>query len=125
RHLVDSLAAQLAVLDRDGNIVLVNEAWKRFARENASSDLQNYGVGLNYLRICSSASGVAAEGARDISAGLAEVLSGARERFFFEYPCHSATASRWFVLQATRLGGPAGGAVMLHIDITARKLLAQ
>ncbi len=35
QHLVDSLASQLAVLDREGNIILVNEAWKRFARENA------------------------------------------------------------------------------------------
>ena len=123
QHLVDSLASQLAVLDREGNIILVNEAWKRFARENAAGDLQNYCVGLNYLEVCSSASGVAAEGAKDIEAGLEEVLSGAREHFFFEYPCHSPTASRWFLLQATRLGGPAGGAVMLHIDITARKLL--
>src|SRR5580765_1421520 len=89
RHMVDSLASQLAVLDREGNIILVNEAWKRFARENAAGDLQNYCVGLNYLEVCSSASGVSAEGAKDIQAGLEEVLSGARERFFFEYPCHS------------------------------------
>ena len=123
RHLVDSLASQLAVLDREGNIILVNEAWKRFARENAAGDLQNYCVGLNYLEVCSSASGVAAEGAKDIQAGLEEVLSGAREHFFFEYPCHSPTASRWFLLQATRLGNPPGGAVVLHIDVTARKRL--
>ena len=42
RHLVDSLASELAVLDREGNIILVNEAWKRFARENAAGDLQNF-----------------------------------------------------------------------------------
>ena len=123
RYLVDSLASQLAVLDREGNIILVNEAWKRFARENAGGDLQKFGVGLNYLAICSSASGIAAEGAKEIEAGLEEVLGGAQEHFFFEYPCHSPTASRWFLLQVNRLSGPAGGAVMLHIDITARKLL--
>ena len=38
QHLVDSLASQLAVLDCEGNIILVNEAWKRFARENAAAD---------------------------------------------------------------------------------------
>src|SRR5947208_262021 len=50
RYLVDSLASQLAVLDREGNIILVNEAWKRFARENAAGDLQNYYVGVNQDR---------------------------------------------------------------------------
>jgi PAS domain S-box-containing protein len=123
RQVIDSLGAELAVLNREANIILVNEAWKRFARENGAGDLQNFCVGLNYLEVCSSASGVAAEGARDIQAGLEEVLSGARERFFFEYPCHSPTAWRWFLLQATKLGSPAGGAVVLHIDVTARKLL--
>ena len=123
RHLVDSLASQLAVLDREGNIILVNEAWKRFARENAAGDLQNYCVGLNYLEVCSSASGVAAEGAKDIQAGLEEVLIGDREHFFFEYPCHSPTDWRWFLLEASRLDGRAGGALVLHSDITARKLL--
>ena len=123
RQVVDSLASELAVLDRDGNIILTNNEWKRFARENASGDLQNFGVGLNYLEVCFSASGVAAEGAKEIQVGLEEVLSGARERFSFEYPCPSPTASRWFLLQATKLGSPAGGAVVLHIEITARKLL--
>src|SRR5215510_1179608 len=32
--VLDSLAANIAVLDRDGNIIAVNEDWRRFAREN-------------------------------------------------------------------------------------------
>ena len=123
QHVVDSLASGLAVLDREGNIVLTNKAWKRFARENAADDPENFGVGLNYLEVCSSSSGVGAEIAKDIQVGLAEVLSGVRERFSFEYPCHSPTDSRWFLLQANRLDGATGGAVVLHNDITARKLL--
>src|SRR5438067_902226 len=87
RRFADSVPSELVVLDRKGNIILTNEAWKRFARENAADGLQNFGVGLNYLEVCSSASGVAAEGAKEIQAGLAEVLSGARERFSFEYTC--------------------------------------
>ena len=63
------------------------------------------------------------EGSKDIEVGLKEVLSGARERFSFEYPCHSRTDWRWFLLEASRLDSPAGGAVVLHSDITARKLL--
>ena len=123
RSVLDSLGSTLAVLDRDGKIILTNEAWKRFTRDNAPGNSQNFGVGLNYLEICSAASGVAAEGSKDIEVGLKEVLSGARERFSFEYPCHSRTDWRWFLLEASRLDSPAGGAVVLHSDITARKLL--
>ncbi|MEO8595963.1 MAG: ATP-binding protein [Candidatus Solibacter sp.] len=123
RLLIDSLTSELVVLDREGTIILVNEAWRRFARENAASDPQNFGVGVNYLEICSSASGITAEGAMEIQIALKQILSGVRETFTFEYPCHSPTAERWFLLHASELGGPGGGAVVLHIDITARKLL--
>ncbi len=123
RHVVDSLSSGVAILDRDGNFVLTNKAWSRFAPENAADDAENCGVGLNYLEVCSSSSGVGSEIAKDIQVGLAEVLSGIRERFSFEYPRHSPTDSRWFLLQANRLDSATGGAVVLHNDITARKLL--
>src|SRR5262249_25599367 len=35
--VLGSLVAHIAVLDRDGNIIAVNEAWKRFARENGGA----------------------------------------------------------------------------------------
>ncbi len=81
------------------------------------------GVGVDYLAVCREACGEASEGASEVLQALEGVLSGHRTNFQFEYPCHSPTEQRWFLLQATGLEGKAGGAVVLHIDITERKLM--
>src|SRR5262245_36870088 len=49
--VLDSLAANIAVLDRDGNIIAVNEDWRRFARENDGAAFAD-SVGINYLDVC-------------------------------------------------------------------------
>ena len=47
-----------------------------------------------------------------------------RTQFFeLEYPCHTPTEQRWFLMQATQVRGSEAGVVVVHINITARKLL--
>lgn len=124
RGIIDSLAAHVAVLDPAGRIVMTNEAWNRFARDNSSGRPRRTGTGVNYLNICRSAcGGESGEGAEEVLTGLTRLLAGSQERFHYEYPCHSPSERRWFLLQATRLRGASGGAVLLHIDITERKLM--
>ena len=43
------LPVSVAILDRAGRIVAVNEAWKDFGRRHGFC-LPNFGVGANYLR---------------------------------------------------------------------------
>jgi PAS domain S-box-containing protein len=118
--VIDSLAANIAVLDRDGNIIAVNEEWKRFARENGGAAIAD-SVGVNYLDVCRRAQ---KHGNGQIEAtreGIQAVLDGARPNFTVEYPCHSPSEKRWFLMSVTPLGGERGGAVVTHTDITARK----
>jgi hypothetical protein len=35
-----------------------------------------------------------------------------------EYPCHSPTEERWFVMQVSPLTGAQPGAVVSHVNIT-------
>jgi PAS domain S-box-containing protein len=123
QSVIDSVSAEIAVLDRQGTIVMTNDSWDRFARENQARGSEKGGVGVNYLEVCRTASGESSEGAKEVRAGLQEVLSGNKRDFAFEYACHSPTVRRWFLLQANGLKRPARGAVLLHIDITARKNL--
>ena len=122
RSVLDALPAHLAILSPDGTILAVNEEWRRFAkREGWSSD--GFGVGANYLKVCAAAAGPGAGKAREAGVGIAQVLKGTLDRFELEYPCHSPNKQRWFRLNATGLAGHAGGgAVVMHIDITARRL---
>ena len=47
--VLGSLASNVAVLDRVGNIIAVNDAWKRFADENDGAAVAD-SVGFNYLQ---------------------------------------------------------------------------
>jgi signal transduction histidine kinase/HAMP domain-containing protein/putative methionine-R-sulfoxide reductase with GAF domain len=122
--ILNSVTAEIAVLDRDGVIVAVNQPWQRFALENGVTPGQTSprtGIGANYLAICQSGSGLPADGAMDAHAGIRAVTEGRLPRYRLEYPCHSPQQQRWFSLSVTPLGSAAGGVVVAHTDITERK----
>ena len=115
--ILNSLPAALAVLDNHGFIISMNDAWERFGRTNAIQG-PGCGIGLNYLEICSAREDDSSE-AYQVSAGIRSVLGGGVEGFSFEYPCHSPTEQRCFLLMVTRLADAhSNGAVVMHLDIT-------
>ncbi len=119
--ILNALPAHIALLDAQGRIVSVNQAWRRFADANGLRSRQ-FGVNLNYLGICDQASGADAAESRPIAAGIRSVLAGSASSFSIEYPCHSPSRQRWFLMAATPLAGnPPNGAVVMHLDITERK----
>ncbi len=119
--VLDALPAQVAVLDRQGRIVAVNQAWRRFAAENRGPPELQAGLGLNYLATCRNARGDDAEEAQVVADGVASVLERRAESFSLEYPCHSPDRERWFSVNLTPLGDAMEGAVAVHFDISARK----
>jgi len=123
--LLDVLPAHVALVDAQGVIVAVNEAWRRFANENGLRDA-NHGIGRNYLDVCDQAPGVGAAQAWAVAAGLRAVLSGERSDYSVEYPCDSLTEERRFMLTVAPVehGGRAGAMVM-HWNVSARALAEQ
>ena len=118
--ILDALSAHIAVLDRSGRIIAVNQAWSQFAVDNDGLP-ERTGVGTNYLSICEQARGEHSDEAGAALSGLSAVLEGRLPEFRLEYPCHSPTEQRWFLLHASPLRGPAGGIVTAHLTITERK----
>ncbi len=121
RQVLDALPPHIALVDAQGTIVYVNQAWRRFAVENGDPELAFTGVGANYFASCLPLPD-------DISAiaaveGMRKVLSGANESFEMEYPCHSPTELRWFLLQVTPLYLEGSRALLVsHNNITHRRL---
>ena len=120
RAVLSSHPAQIAVLDGDGTIIAVNDAWQRFARENGGGDSTGC-VGSNYLSVCRKAAGDDRDEAPAAHAGILAVLRGERDFFQLEYPCHAPDCQRWFLLTAAPLRHGRGGAIVSHLDITQRK----
>jgi hypothetical protein len=110
----DALDEHIAVLDPEGEIVLVNEAWKRFARQNGAPHYD--AIGSDYLAVLEAADGEGADDAQRCKQGLKQVLVGSLARFRMEYSCNSPTEERWFLMTATRLGEGEGVVVFIDLD---------
>jgi two-component system, LuxR family, sensor kinase FixL len=106
-----SVHDQIAVLDREGVILEVNEAWSAAGRPAA---------GASYLAGLRQAAHNLDETAVRMLAGVEAVLGGRRRRFQTEYALSIADGS-WFELSAEGLKRAQGGAVITHTEITSRK----
>lgn len=111
--VLDALSEHVAVLDPTGRIVLVNAAWRRFARANGDPDLKKSGPGVNYLDMCTDGSNT-----NEVVRGLRGVLEGSLHGFSMEYPCHSPGEERWFLMNVSPVGFREFGAVVSHVDIS-------
>ncbi len=125
RSFLTVLPAHVAIIDRSGTIVAVNEAWRDFARCNGAVE-QHVAEGANYLRVCDSAIGDQSDYAAAFSEGIRSVISGQRGEFAMEYPCHSASEWRWFAGRV--MSFPTTDrlrAVIMHENITKRKRMEE
>jgi len=122
RATLDALSAHIAILDHNGRILSVNRAWVDFARQN-NARAETICEGVNYFEACQAVDGEDATTATAVAEGIRAVISGERDAFQIEYPCHSPTTQRWFHLQATPFPGGASQrhVVVAHENITARK----
>lgn len=119
--ILDSTTAHVAVVNEAGEIVCVNEAWKRFGVSNGLLP-EALGVGNNYFESCRKAAVTCREAAECLGA-FEEMLAGKRLHYEIEYPCHSPSDQRWFLMTVDLLPGRQRGLVISHINITQRKNL--
>ncbi len=116
--ILDALPQHVALIDPQGCITRVNRAWTRFS-EICGADPRRTGVGSNYLEASE-----ADPTASAVVERLRALLAGEAESFEAEYPCDGPDEARWFLLQAIRLPSDEG-AVVSHLDITARVALRE
>jgi len=96
-------ATEVAVLDRTGVIMWVNQAWLDFARDNGG-DPARTGVGMSYLECCDASPDPTADEVADAirTAVRGELPAPMHVRI----PCHSPTRPRWYdVLVSSRVDG--------------------
>ena len=124
--IMNSLPAEVVVLDSQGVIVATNEPWQRFALDNGPGPGEaalRTGVGSSYLIVARPGPDPTPEetSAWEIQSGIQAVLAGQLPKFTAEYPCNSPTQPRWFSMTVSPLRVAADGAVITHVDITQRK----
>lgn len=108
------LPQQIAVLDEDGRIVAINEAWDTFGWKGQGQSA----VGETYAELCRA--NLDPEKAKEATAGVKSVLAGKHE-FKTEFGPHQY---HLFLIQASSIAPVAGvsaRAVVSHIDITRNR----
>jgi len=107
------VGVEVALLDRDGVIVWVNDAWRAFAAANGG-DLSRAGTGVSYLDACAAAGDDPT--AIAVATAIRSALAGSLpDPIKVEVPCHSPRTGRWFdMLISARHGdnGPLLGATV-------------
>ena len=118
--VLNALPAHISLVDANGVILSVNEAWKRFATANVLKGA-NYGIGCNYITVCEQAHGDCAVEGQAVADGLRAVLAGTQKSFALEYPCHAPNEERWFRVMITPIFETENaGAVIMHLNVTER-----
>jgi len=118
QRVLSALDSNIAVLDSNGNITHVNQAWAEFAEKNGAA-ASSTGVGVNYFEVCR-ARGATTE-VEQILSGIQAVIDGSAPHFEAEYACPSPTETFWFELSVNPLPKPERGVAVCHSDISDLK----
>lgn len=127
----DSISVEIAVIDSDGVIMIVNDAWCKFSIENGlepDRPVLHTAVGSNYLSVCQTSAAIDQDSGQQAYQGIRAVLERRSAGFSLEYPCHSPKQRRWFKMEVTPFGAKgrgATGAVISHSNITEFKLIEE
>lgn len=122
--LLKALPSSVALVDHDTKIVQVNHAWSH------EENLNPFTFGANdaptYIEHCRGISRVEGDAVRKIIHGIEEVLRGEQDLYTLEYACLAGDERRAFQLLVAPIQNETPrGAVIMHLDITARKRLEE
>lgn len=113
--VLDTVTANVAILNAEGEIIAVNDAWARFAEFNALP-VENHGLGLNYVGFCDRL------GAGEAAVGLRGLLAGEPGPFRHEYQMDLANGPLWARMTATRVSSDGRTLVIVaQEDITVQR----
>jgi len=120
--ILNALPPNIVLLNEAGKIVAVNESWRQFTLAN-NLGVPKYGIDYSYIAISEKATGIDNLSREELGAGIKKVITGSIGEFSLEYSCFLKDKRAWFhVIVAPLTDKTKKGAVVLHIDITRRKL---
>lgn len=123
KSILDSVSEQIVVIDREGAIQFVNQAWITFGQNNSCKIAPDAWQTVNYLKVCDAAAAKGDAFGKGAGEGIRQVVDQVSPDFKIEYPCHSPSEKRWFVMSVTALElASVPYYAISHQNITQRKL---
>ena len=122
KQVLDSISAQVAIIDSEGSVVFANHTWREFA--TVRNFIAETCEGANYLAFLESEKGAHIDGAMDIVQGIRDVLAQRIRDYSREFSAITRKEQRWYTCQASKFrSNNMPLAVLVYEDITERKLI--
>jgi PAS domain S-box-containing protein len=120
--ILNTLPANIALLNEHGVIMDVNDEWKKFAKNNNCCQY-DCGLGESYETISAESIGLDEKDRSAVVKGIESVLKHKTKEFVFEYAWNKAGQQRWFRMVTMPILHKKSGAVVMHIDISELRRL--
>lgn len=117
RAILDSISAQVAVLDQDGLILQTNAAWRNRMSDCAFEE----SVGKGYLALLEAVFAVDPAMVSAVTSGMAALVTAGNPHFSLPMPLQSRCGRWWFTIRITAVQDAAQRMVVTHEDVTALK----
>ncbi|MFN2374632.1 MAG: PAS domain S-box protein [Cyclonatronaceae bacterium] len=105
---IEAIDANVAVIDRNWDIVLTNASWQEFGEENGYAPWQADGIQggefENYLEVLKKSILDGEDTALKAFIGINAVMNDEQDTFELEYPCHEPNGrKRWFRMDVMKV----------------------
>ncbi len=121
KGILSSLGSYIAVIDKNGHVLSVNESWKKAAMQMEADALLKVFSGENYFEVCEQSKNENNSFAEKVLYGLKAVLNKNILRFEIEYPSYTKDQERWYFVSVSGFEGDNHKVVLRFVDITERK----
>lgn len=121
QSVIDTMGGSVAVVDRDGRILHVNNAWRTSEAGAPIPAPGSLAVGANYLDACAEAERAGAATASEAIVGIRKVIRGELTRFSYDYAVDGPRGPDWFRLHVVPLSPADTGLAVAHFNITPKQ----
>lgn len=115
--LLNSLLAQIAIIDQEGTILDTNEAWESFNTQDGI--IKRSDIGTNYFQVLQHAVELGNDYALKFILGMKKVLQGEDDSFSLTYPLQTENETFWFNLTLRPCNKDKTQFVMIHEDVSS------
>ncbi len=117
RGILSSTATHIGVMDANGIIIAINDAWKR-AMDDEHMTLKRVGIGENRLAVHAAMAANGNTYAQQAMDGINSVLKKEQKTFELKYPYYMNREDKWSVLRVTTFANDDSKIVLAHADIS-------
>lgn len=115
-----AVARRMALIDRHGKIVAVNDDWTALAKQSRARSTR-IGVGADYLDVCRRASNFSLSSHIALN-GICQVLNEETPSFSMDYTCDTPAGLGYFRMTATQIHYKNARVAVCHTDISDLEL---